>query len=74
MSLARATDDPLLKERYEDLAVDLARNAERERTLEISNRLEASATQIRLGTDVVDLPRCQVLRRVYTAMPMTKKS
>jgi hypothetical protein len=31
MSLARATDDPLLKEPYEDLAVDLARNAERER-------------------------------------------
>jgi hypothetical protein len=40
MSLARATDDLLLKERYEDLAVDLARNAERERTLEILNRLE----------------------------------
>jgi hypothetical protein len=37
MSLARATDDPFLKERYEDLAVDLARNAEREPTLEISN-------------------------------------
>jgi hypothetical protein len=30
MSLARATNDPLLKERYQDLAVDLARNAERE--------------------------------------------
>ena len=44
MSLARATDDPFLKERYEDLAVDLARNAERERTLEISNRLEACHT------------------------------
>ena len=44
MSLARTTDDPFLKERYEDLAVDLARNAERERTLEISNRLEASYT------------------------------
>ena len=42
MSLARTTDDPFLKERYDDLAVDLARNAERERTLEISNRLEAS--------------------------------
>jgi hypothetical protein len=40
MSLARATDDPLLKEQYEDLAVDLARNAECERTLEISSRLE----------------------------------
>ena len=42
MSLARTTDDPFLKERYEDLAVDLARNAEHERTLDISNRLEAS--------------------------------
>jgi hypothetical protein len=31
MSLARITDDPVLKERYEDLAVDLAQNAERER-------------------------------------------
>ena len=44
MSLARATNDPLVKERYEDLAVDLARNAERERTLEIVNRLEAGRT------------------------------
>ena len=44
MSLARATDDPLLKERYEDLAVDLARNAERDRTLEFSNRLETGHT------------------------------
>jgi hypothetical protein len=44
MSLARATNDPLLKERYEDLAVDLARNAERERALEILNRLEAGRT------------------------------
>jgi hypothetical protein len=31
MSLARVTDDPFLKERYEDLAVDFAQNAERER-------------------------------------------
>ena len=31
MSLARVTDDPALKERYEDLAVDFAQNAERER-------------------------------------------
>jgi hypothetical protein len=30
MSLARATDDPVLKERYVDLAVDLVWNAERE--------------------------------------------
>jgi hypothetical protein len=30
MSLARVTNDPVLKERYEDLAVDLARNAERQ--------------------------------------------
>ena len=44
MSLARATNDPLLKERFEDLAVDLARNAERERALEIVNRLEAGRT------------------------------
>ena len=34
MSLARATDDPMLKERYEDLAVDFAQNAERERDLD----------------------------------------
>jgi hypothetical protein len=33
MSLARATNDPVLKERYEDLAVDFAQNAERERDL-----------------------------------------
>ena len=44
MSLARASDDLLLKEQYEDLAVDLARNAERERTVEISNCLEAGQT------------------------------
>jgi hypothetical protein len=31
MSLARVTNDPALKEQYEDLAVDLARKAERER-------------------------------------------
>ena len=36
MSLARATDDPVLKERYEDLALDLARNAERDQTFAIS--------------------------------------
>ena len=35
---------PLLKERYEDLAVDLARNAEDEPTLEISNRVETGHT------------------------------
>ena len=34
MSLARATNDPVLKERYEDLAVDFAQNAERERDLD----------------------------------------
>jgi hypothetical protein len=34
MSLARATNDPVLKERYEDLAVDFAQNAERELDLE----------------------------------------
>ena len=34
MSLARATNDPVLKERYEDLAVDLARNASREQDLD----------------------------------------
>jgi hypothetical protein len=34
MSLARVTNDPILKERYEDLAVDLARNAERRRDLD----------------------------------------
>ena len=34
MSLARVTNDPILKERYENLAVDLARNAERQRHLD----------------------------------------
>ena len=34
MSLARVTNDPVLKERYEDLAVDLARNASREQDLD----------------------------------------
>jgi hypothetical protein len=68
MSLARATNDPLLKERFEDLAVDLARNAERERTLEIVNRLEAGRTD----TDPVDRLRCQALRAVYGKMPITK--
>ena len=34
MSLARATNDPVLKERYEDLAVDFARNAGREQDLD----------------------------------------
>ena len=31
MSLARVTDDPVLKERYEDLAINFVRNAGRER-------------------------------------------
>jgi len=31
MSLARVTDDPVLKERYEDLAINFVRNADRER-------------------------------------------
>jgi hypothetical protein len=34
MSLARATNDPVLKERYEDLAVDFVQNAERELDLD----------------------------------------
>jgi hypothetical protein len=34
MSLARAADDPELKARYQDLAVDFAQNAERERDLD----------------------------------------
>jgi hypothetical protein len=34
MSLARAANDPVIKERYEDLAVDFARNACRERDLD----------------------------------------
>jgi hypothetical protein len=42
MSLARATDDPLLKERYEDLAVDLVRNAEREQGFDDKTRRGAS--------------------------------
>jgi hypothetical protein len=34
MSLARATDDPVLKARYQNLAVDFAQNAERDRDLD----------------------------------------
>ena len=34
MSLARVTDDPFLKEQYQDLAVNFARNAGRERDLD----------------------------------------
>ena len=34
MSLARVTDDQFLKEQYEDLAVNFARNAGRERDLD----------------------------------------
>ena len=34
MSLARVTDDPVLKEQYEDLAVNFARNAGREGDLD----------------------------------------
>ena len=71
MSLARATNDPLLKERYEELAVDLARNAERERALEIVNRLEAAAP-VHPDTDPVDRLRCQVFRAVYRKMPIAK--
>jgi hypothetical protein len=42
MSLARVTDDPFLKERYEDLALDFAQNAELE-------RLESSDLESGLG-------------------------
>src|SRR5215467_1738683 len=34
MSLARVTDDPVLKEQYEDLAVNFVQNAGRERDLD----------------------------------------
>jgi hypothetical protein len=34
MSLARVTDDPVLKEQYEDLAINFIRNAGRERDLD----------------------------------------
>ena len=34
MSLARVTDDPVLKEQYDDLAVNFVRNAGRERDLD----------------------------------------
>jgi hypothetical protein len=40
MALARATNDPALKERYEDLAVDFARNAGREQNLDSINILD----------------------------------
>jgi hypothetical protein len=34
MSLARVCNDPILKERYEDMALDFAQNAGREHDLE----------------------------------------
>jgi hypothetical protein len=34
MSLARVCNDPVLKERYEDLALDFAQNAGREQDLD----------------------------------------
>jgi hypothetical protein len=61
MSLARATDDPVLKERYEDLALDLARNAEHGRTFAISNRLNAGHTSPPC-TDAVDVLRCRIVQ------------
>jgi hypothetical protein len=36
MSLARATDDPVLKHRYQDLALEFAQNAGDERDLDIT--------------------------------------
>ena len=45
MSLARATNDPVLKERYEDLAVDFARNAGREQDLDNSDDPESDDTR-----------------------------
>ena len=36
MSLARATDDPMLKQRYQDLALEFAQNAGDERALDIA--------------------------------------
>jgi hypothetical protein len=38
MSLARVTDNPVLKEQYEDLALGFAQNASRERDFETSDR------------------------------------
>ena len=40
MSLARATDDPVLKHRYQDLALEFAQNAgdERDRDITVSSR------------------------------------
>jgi len=39
MSLARATDDPVLKHRYQDLALEFAQNAgdERDRDITVSS-------------------------------------
>jgi hypothetical protein len=45
MALARATNDPALKERYEDLAVDFARNAGREQNLDSINILDPEGSQ-----------------------------
>jgi hypothetical protein len=36
MSLARATDDPVLKHRYQDLALEFAQNAGDERDFDIT--------------------------------------
>ena len=36
MALARGANDPVLKQRYEDLALDLAQNAGSERDLDIT--------------------------------------
>ena len=49
MSLARATNDPVLKERYEDLAVDFARNAGREQDLDNSDHPESDDTSSQSG-------------------------
>ena len=65
MSLARATNDPVLKERYEDLAVDFARNAGRERTSTATNlptRKTARIVNKSPRAPIGDL--CHLFRRV----------
>jgi hypothetical protein len=44
MSLARTSDDPSYKQRYEDLALEFVQNAVGERDLDITARLGTNLT------------------------------
>jgi hypothetical protein len=47
LSRARVTGDPILKELYEDMAVDFAHNAAREQDLEIRSQEISEARESR---------------------------